>query len=73
MLRNYNEFMVTGLPSAYSKGGSFTATLENNTLHINGSKSVRKGQEYKDINKEDLMYIEDHVASEILPKTVRIW
>jgi len=68
MLRDYNEFMVAGLPSAYSKGGSFTATLENNILHINGSKSVRKGQEYKDINKEDLLYIENHVASEILPK-----
>ncbi|WP_271855994.1 hypothetical protein [Patiriisocius marinus] len=67
---DYNEYLLTGLPSTYSNGGSFKAVFENNELILGEGKSIKKSGEIKDISEEDLLFITAHTENEILPKVL---
>ncbi|SCY04555.1 hypothetical protein SAMN05192588_0877 [Nonlabens sp. Hel1_33_55] len=69
-LGKYNDFILVGLSSDYSQGGSFTATFENNTLTMSGQSSLKKRSEYADINSEDLAYFDKIFNNELFPETL---
>lgn len=64
---DYNEFILAGLKSEYSEAGSFTAIFKDNSMVIDGGKSIKKGRNYEDLKGEDMTYIENYTQTEILP------
>ena len=67
---DYNEYLLTGLPSEYSQGGSFRALFENGELILGDGKSIKKSGDIKDLREEDLKFITSHTENELLPKVL---
>ncbi|WP_121906808.1 hypothetical protein [Ulvibacter antarcticus] len=64
----YNDFILVGLSSEYSRAGSFNAVYKDGIMDIENQGKVKKSIDYKDIGEEDLLYIQEYTKTEILPK-----
>ena len=65
---NYNDFILTGLSEEYTQGGMFEAKYEKGVLYLDEDTGLKKSSEYNDLQEETLNFIEEHTATEILPK-----